>query len=55
MKIPKLFGIKKKKRNKFLLEEFNKCRILQVNNGVDNKEYLKQNDSRDRQTKEQNS
>jgi len=32
---------KKKLREKFLLEEYTKGRILQVDNGIDNKQHFK--------------
>jgi len=43
MKIFNLFKVKKKVKVNPLLEEYEKGRILQVNNGIDNKEFLKKN------------
>jgi len=37
----KMFKKKKKLREKFLLEEFEKGRVLQVDNGIDNKQHFK--------------
>jgi len=36
-----MFKKKKKLREKFLMEEYEKGRILQVDNGVDNKQHFK--------------
>jgi hypothetical protein len=41
MKIPKLFRSKATKRRKKLLSDYNKGKILQVDNGIDNKEWMK--------------
>jgi len=36
-----MFKKKKKLREKFLLEEYEKGRVLQVDNGIDNKQHFK--------------
>ena len=46
MKILKRFG-KKNKRNEMLLKEYEEERVLQIDNNVDNKEYLKQRGEED--------
>ena len=41
MRILKLFNRKDKKRNKFLIKEYEMGKVLQIGNGIDNKVYLK--------------
>jgi len=36
-----MFRKKKKLREKFLMEEYEKGKILQVDNGIDNKQHFK--------------
>jgi len=36
-----MFRKKKKLREKFLMEEYEKGRVLQVDNGIDNKQHFK--------------
>jgi hypothetical protein len=40
--IMQLFKKKENKKNKKLLEDFEEGKVLQVDNNVDNKEFLKQ-------------
>lgn len=42
MKILNIFRSKDKKKEKFILDEFEKGRILQVDNNIDNKEFLRE-------------
>jgi len=42
MKLFSLFKKKESKKNKFLLEEYEKGRVLQVGNNIDNKEFLRE-------------
>lgn len=47
-----MFKKKKKLRKKFLLEEFEKGRILQVDNGIDNKQHFKPKEVEEDELKE---
>ena len=42
MKLLKFFTKKEDERNKKLLEEYEKGKILQIDNDIDNKEFLKE-------------
>jgi len=47
MKILNKFKRKRKIRNEMIMKEYEAGRILQVDNNIDNKEYLKKTDKSD--------